>query len=303
MWYFPSNVPFLLPIKIIFKSLLQRVALPLTCGLFSKLFLTLLGRLLCSSNEFGHMLFVKQVTCLKIEQKDDLAVWTLKRGLDSHPGSEVACSPSSSNNPFPAWSHSYDSCSCSPHFVPSCVFPCCSVAVSLRVLGQLWSFIVKQKWSWGVVALLPKKMSCNMVPVLIKEEICPSWEKQTLTRLPIHSGVFPWAGKTKLKLEEMAGDSSLASTDWRPGLGSLRLLGKGQLERNHPRARSPADFSLLSNLDAAGWESPEQARRTMGTGGVWRRVWGAVCGNQLGFFGLSAEVLRALCAQERRCSW
>ena len=101
----------------------------------------------------------------------------------------------------------------------------------------------------------------------------------------------------------MVGDPSLASTDWRAGLGSLRVLRKGQLERNHLRARSPAEFSLLSDLDAAGWESPEQAQRTMGTGGVWRKVWEAVCGNQLGFFGLSAEVLRALCAEERRCSW
>lgn len=93
------------------------------------------------------------------------------------------------------------------------------------------------------------------------------------------------------------------STHWRAGLGSLRVLRMGQLERNHLRARSPAEFSLLSNLDAASWESPEQAQRTMGTGGVWRRVWGAVCGNQLGSSGLSAEVLRALCAEERRCSW
>lgn len=75
------------------------------------------------------------------------------------------------------WSHSYDSGSCSPHFVPSCLFPRCSVAISLRVLGRLWSCIVKQKWSWGVAGLLPKPMSCHTVPVLIKEEICPSCGK------------------------------------------------------------------------------------------------------------------------------
>lgn len=83
--------------------------------------------------------------------------------------------------------------------------------------------------------------------------------------------VFPWAGKTELKLEKMAGVSSLASTDWRAGIGSLKVLRKGQLERNHRGTRSPAEFSLLSNLDASGWESPEQAQRTMGSGGVWRR--------------------------------
>lgn len=52
-------------------------------------------------------------------------------------------------------------------------------------------------------------------------------EKQSLTRLPIHTSVFPQAGKTKLKLEEMAGDSSLAFTDGRAELGSLRVAQKG----------------------------------------------------------------------------
>lgn len=50
--------------------------------LVSSFFLRFLGRLLCISNEFGHVLFVKQVKvrqyCLKIKQKDDLVVWTLK---------------------------------------------------------------------------------------------------------------------------------------------------------------------------------------------------------------------------------
>lgn len=71
-------MPFLLP-----------TAAALTCRLLSELILMFLGRLLCSSSEFGHMLFVKQVTCLIIEQKDDLVLWTLKSGLDSDPGSEV----------------------------------------------------------------------------------------------------------------------------------------------------------------------------------------------------------------------
>lgn len=104
----------------------------------------------------------------------------------------------------------------------------------------------------------------------------------------------------------MAEDSSLASGDWKARLGSQSVLRKGQLERNYLRAGSPAEFSLLSSLDAAGWESPEQTQKSMGTGGVWRKFWGAVCGSQLGFFFfflLSAEVLRALCAEERYCSW
>ena len=66
-------------------------------------------------------------------------------------------------------------------------------------------------------------------------------------------------------------------------LESLRVLRKGQLERNHLRARPPAEFSLLSNLDAAGWESREQAQRTTGTAGVWKKVWGAVCWDFLDF--------------------
>lgn len=103
----------------------------------------------------------------------------------------------------------------------------------------------------------------------------------------------------------MAGDSSLTSRDWKAGLGSLRVLRKGQLERNDLRSRSPAEFSFLSNLDAAGWESPEQTQKSMGTGAVWRKFWGAVYGSQLGFFFflLSAEILRALCAEERCCFW
>lgn len=50
----------------------------------------------------------------------------------------------------------------------------------------------------------------------------------------------------------MAADSSLASGDCKARLGSQSVLRKGQLERNYLRTGSPAEFSLLSSLDAAG---------------------------------------------------
>lgn len=46
------------------------------------------------------------------------------------------------------------------------------------------------------------------------------------------------------------------------------------VERNHLRARSLAEFALLSSLPDGN---------PLGTGGVQTKVWGAVCGNYLDF--------------------